>query len=306
MKALRKSFELQYANYRGVHADRLEVCPICLEPIRHFHIVTVCTHGRTSHAVHRKCAQHWYTDSSKKCASCGQPCENKYTALAYYLRVIASLTVNRETNKNVEVMDSLKIIGRTILGIHKSKGVNVSPMLSIGTSRRIPSQTAEIDISIGHALFNRIFIPAELEDQHWGLSQDPVSGTLVLVIQDGVSTLATQVEAMARKPIKIISITQMMTGIQYPRYTKDKTLFKEDPYCAIELNGAYYSLEFTIFELERESQTQNVYTNEGLEELEGDADVKSYLNSLALGNFELRTPYSETAMAVDSGDKPKL
>jgi len=189
-------------------------------------------------------------------------------------------------------MDSLKIIGRTILGIHKSKGVNVSPMLSIGTSRRIPSQTAEIDISIDHASFNRIFI-AELEDQHWGLSQDPVSGTLVLVIQDGVSTLATRVEAMARKPKKIISITQMMTGIQYPGYTKDKTLFKEDPYCAIELNGAYYSLEFTSFELERESQTQDVYTNEGLEELEGDADVKSYLNSLPLGNFELLTPYSE-------------
>ena len=274
-------------------ADRLDVCAICLDPIDHLSLVTVCVHGATSHAVHHACGQAWYTKSNK-CASCGQVGEKRCTKLAYCLRLIVSITVNKDTIKDTEAMDALKIIGRTLLGIYKSKNVQISPTLELGYSYdRLPNNTAEIRMSINHPTFGRIHVPAELEDDKWYLSQE--QGELVLVIKDGLSTYATRLNALPRRPNKFLPVTEMLAGVFFPSLVNPNIVFvnnictqlKNDPFSAVELHGKCYDLQFPIFEMQRVSQTQHIYMNEGLWDLVRDADIKFYLDGLARGPFTL-------------------
>jgi hypothetical protein len=298
MKSFPRALEAKYAHYRGVYADRLETCTICLEPISHLSLVMVCVHGQTSHAVHHACGQGWYTDPLKKCSVCGTACERRYTALAYCLRVTASITVNRDTMKDLETMDALKRMGRTLLGIYMSKNVKISPTLSLGSTRRIPPHTAEIEVNIDHASFGRIYIPPEMENDKWYLSQHQQQ--LVLVIKDGISTHAEVLIASPRKPQTFISVTELLEGVFYPNLVNPnvvsannvsanniRTQFKNDPFQSVELHGNYYDLQFPTFELERESQTQNIYTNEGLDDLITDEAIKAYLDGIPSGPFTL-------------------
>ena len=277
------------ASYRGVYTDDLEHCPVCIEPIHHLSLVMVCVHGETSHAVHHKCGKDWYKDSPRNCIVCRESCDQRYTALSYCLRVQASITVSHDTMKDTNVMDALKVIARTMLGIYKSKNVNISPSLSLGSSTSIPSETAEIEIKINHASFRRVHIPAELEDDKWYLSQH--DGQLVLAIKDGISTYSGLAERLPRRPKKFISVTEMLEGVFYPSLVNPNersTQLKNDPFIgAVEFDGKFYDLRFPIFEMERVSQTKHIYTNEGLDDLTQDVDIKSYLDSFPDGPFTL-------------------
>jgi hypothetical protein len=217
-----------------------------------------------------------------------------HLALAFYNRVVLSLQVNQETYKNDDKMSSLMQIARTMLGIYNSKGMNVSPAVKIlvGTSKRF-SQTAAIEVNIEHA--SNISIPQELEDQHWALSKD--NGALVVIVADGTSTVAYPLAGFRRRPRRSVSLSAMMGNITFPQVTVDKTPFREGATVA-EVDGKYYELEMPVFQLERESLTRHVRTTKGVEELEDDEDILSYLNSLPPSDFHLLTANFSGSIAL--------
>ena len=271
--------------------DDLETCAICLEEITHLSLVNSFQHGSTSHAVHYSCGTNWKRSriGNLTCPSCNSNSERIYAALAYYLRVIASITVNFETYKNEQVMDFLKEKTRTILGIYTSKNINVSTTLNIQQGSYVPSSTAEIEIRIEHPSFKNIIVPAELKEDQYFFSQH--DDRLVLIMKDEQSTVATCVEPMRRKPKQFISFTEMLEGVTYPEHVPVNEDVRQelvgDPFCPIQLGEKFYRLNFETFEMERESQTHHVYSNKGLDELYDDEDVKSYLDSLPNGEFTI-------------------